>query len=643
MAIDKVDRVVLSSAILSELDAKATKTELQTAVTNLQNDISAVVTNMDWKESVATFNDLSITYPNAVDGWTANTKDTDITYRYSGTLWIPISANSIPMASDTVDGKLSKEDYTKISTVQANAQPNLTASEMLTAIKTVDGVSSGLDADTFQEHLPSYFSVSTHDHDGRYYTETEMNVLLGGKSDTTHIHGDIASDGKVGVIGNLVLTTGTDGKITAKTAGTTAQYLCGDGSWATPPDTIYTLPTASDTLGGVKSGTGITVDATGNVSVNNDSHNHVLSNITNYGNIVLKDGSIAMDDITIGTRSGTVGTNSFAQGLNCEASGSYSHTEGSNTTANASQAHAEGDHTTASGLCAHAEGLYTIASGAYSHTEGRSTNALTLYAHTEGRYTLACNGTSYNITAFNDTLKTITLDNITGLVVNDLLQIHVSGGTAVIDQKITAINDLVVTLDGTPTITASWKYAIEKTGTPNPTHAEGYNTLASGEYAHAEGNSTTVSGNYAHAEGGFTTASGSGSHAEGGFTTASGNFSHSQNMYTIAQGYGQTAIGRFNVAQGTAGSVVATDDALIIGNGTTNALRSNAFKVSFDGKAWAQEGFYVGANNNKVITQVSPPASATATGIAGQVAYDADYFYTCVATNTWCRYAKSAW
>ena len=45
----------------------------------------------------------------------------------------------------------------------------------------------------------------------------------------------------------------------------------------------YTLPVAnSTTLGGVKSGTDITIDASGNVSVNNNSHTHTKSNITDF-------------------------------------------------------------------------------------------------------------------------------------------------------------------------------------------------------------------------------------------------------------------------------------------------------------------------------------------------------------------------
>jgi hypothetical protein len=37
------------------------------------------------------------------------------------------------------------------------------------------------------------------------------------------------------------------------------------------------------------------------------------------------------------------------------------------------------------------------------------------------------------------------------------------------------------------------------------------------------------------------------------------------------------------------------------------------------------------------------PASATATGITGQIAWDADYIYICTATNTWKRVAIATW
>ena len=43
------------------------------------------------------------------------------------------------------------------------------------------------------------------------------------------------------------------------------------------------------------------------------------------------------------------------------------------------------------------------------------------------------------------------------------------------------------------------------------------------------------------------------------------------------------------------------------------------------------------------IIATETPASATATGTAGQIAWDADYFYVAVETNTWKRAALSTW
>jgi hypothetical protein len=40
---------------------------------------------------------------------------------------------------------------------------------------------------------------------------------------------------------------------------------------------------------------------------------------------------------------------------------------------------------------------------------------------------------------------------------------------------------------------------------------------------------------------------------------------------------------------------------------------------------------------------VSAPASASASGTAGQIAYDANYIYVCTATDTWKRVAIATW
>lgn len=90
----------------------------------IDNKINQVITDLDWKESVATYSALSTTYPSPQDGWTVNVKDTDTTYRWSGTAWISISANSIPLATNSTDGKMSKSDKAKLDGIASNAQVN---------------------------------------------------------------------------------------------------------------------------------------------------------------------------------------------------------------------------------------------------------------------------------------------------------------------------------------------------------------------------------------------------------------------------------------------------------------------------------------------------------------------------------------
>lgn len=48
-------------------------------------------------------------------------------------------------------------------------------------------------------------------------------------------------------------------------------------------------------------------------------------------------------------------------------------------------------------------------------------------------------------------------------------------------------------------------------------------------------------------------------------------------------------------------------------------------------------------DTEKMNTWVSVPASASATGIAGQMAYESGFLYICVATNTWQRVAIATW
>lgn len=59
----------------------------------------------------------------------------------------------------------------------------------------------------------------------------------------------------------------------------------------------------------------------------------------------------------------------------------------------------------------------------------------------------------------------------------------------------------------------------------------------------------------------------------------------------------------------------------------------------------AQSGDYVGFNAvaQGESASANVPASASASGVSGQVAYDSNYIYVCVATNTWKRAALTTW
>lgn len=52
---------------------------------------------------------------------------------------------------------------------------------------------------------------------------------------------------------------------------------------------------------------------------------------------------------------------------------------------------------------------------------------------------------------------------------------------------------------------------------------------------------------------------------------------------------------------------------------------------------------YNGSADRQIAVNVGAPASASAPGTAGDVAWDASYFYVCTATDTWVRVALATW
>ena len=151
-----------------------------------------------------------------------------------------------------------------------------------------------------------------------------------------HTHGDITNDGKIGTTPNLVVVTGTGGSVSAKTAGTTNQYLRGDGSWGTPPDnnTTYSVgdggltqnnftTTLKNKLDGIASGATVNVSTnlstthnTTTVVVNSsDGDNATINGATDTtAGVMTSTDKIKLDSHTHGniTNDGKIGENAGA-------------------------------------------------------------------------------------------------------------------------------------------------------------------------------------------------------------------------------------------------------------------------------------------------------------------------------------------
>lgn len=223
----------------------------------IDNKFSAYETGADWKESVDSYDDIATTYPDPEDGWTVNVKDTDITYRYNGTSWIAISANSIPLATSSVDGKMSKSDKAKLDGIASGANKyvlptassstlggvkttsNVTSTSGLTACPIISGVPYYKDTNTTYS-LSSFGITASADEinklDGLATTKTELGYLDGVTSNVqTQLNGKLSTTGTA-----AKATADAEGQNIADTyikglsvSGRTITYTKGDGTTGT--------------------------------------------------------------------------------------------------------------------------------------------------------------------------------------------------------------------------------------------------------------------------------------------------------------------------------------------------------------------------------------------------------------------------
>lgn len=241
--------------------------------------------------------------------------------------------------------------------------------------------------------------------------------------------------------------------------------------------------------------------------------------------------------------------NAFASGYGNISAGEEGTALGAGTKVVGAYGHTSGKGTLA-GYAANAEGSETQAPAKYSHAQNKGTKALGLASTAMGNATLA------------------------------------EGEAAVAEGNYTKALGPYSHSEG---------WLAEATG--SATHAEGRQTIASGARAHAEGWSTIASAADSHAEGRETKATAGRAHSEGYLTEASGLESHAGGRGTKATATAQTAIGKYNKEN--------PDALFIVGNGTSDTFRSNAFEVLKDGKIALGEASY-GAGDLQVGTSALP-------------------------------------
>lgn len=239
----------------------------------------------------------------------------------------------------------------------------------------------------------------------------------------------------------------------------------------------------------------------------------------------------------------SVGNYSHAEGYKSAAYGNCSHSEGFLTSSQGENSHAEGNTTKAIGVASHTEGLNTEALGSQSHTEGQDTKAQGGNSHAEGYYT-----TAHGIAS------------------------HAEGGNTI------AQGDRAHS-EGTMTKAIG-----------NASHAEGSYTEAIGVYSHAEGSNNHAYGETSHVEGSTNVASGVDSHAEGSSNKVAHKAAH-------VEGYGNITSSDFQHIQGKYSKKENSSNYIhIVGNGISDAERSNAHTLDWNGNSWYAGDIKIGGS-----------------------------------------------
>jgi hypothetical protein len=123
------------------------------------------------------------------------------------------------------------------------------------------------------------------------------------------------------------------------------------------------------------------------------------------------------------------------------------------------------------------------------------------------------------------------------------------------------------------------------------------------------------------------------------------NLGTNENIHFATGGSGDQRIQALNDAGGTSVQLsIQASPLLFRGAGGSEVGRWDTSGRLLVGTSSDSGGALLQVNGDRIrVGTAKTPASATATGTAGEICWDASYVYVCTATNTWKRSALSTW
>lgn len=112
------------------------------------NKLTDFGTNLLWKGAVGTFADLATAYPTPLDNWTVPVNDELVDYRYDTAtgVWVDLGNTNVPLATATVDGKITSTDFVKLRDIEPLAtadQTNIEVRDLLRNLPEADKLNTG--------------------------------------------------------------------------------------------------------------------------------------------------------------------------------------------------------------------------------------------------------------------------------------------------------------------------------------------------------------------------------------------------------------------------------------------------------------------------------------------------------------------